>query len=325
MKKSIFIILLFFGIVFQCYSQGKYKIKFTICKGEFIIPPKSHWGYKKNGEKKRGHDQYYYVMFYGLSKDYLKSISELYFTDYWSGNTDYFEENKMPKHKKSLLNRKIKQQGSKLIELKDFESTVDSLPFKCSPLDTNNSVYFIQIDYDALLKGIKPQQIDSNFFQLAKALLIEISGKEDGYGWPKSISQNLVEKLFELIPIPQEASLARYSFIKNDRYSFVLLNPKILMMVDVTERVRTRWDGGIDLKYWQMNYYGQIPIRFFRGEKGKIIQTPFLNFSNKQLPSNSSSNPKIQNSTLQASSADIQLTSGLKDRNFLGLFQHDLK
>ena len=131
-------------ITFHSFGQGNYKVKPSGSKGEFIIPPDSYWGYRENGKKKCGYDQYYYVLFYGLTKDYLKTISELYYTEYWSGNIDYFAKTKLPKHKNNLLNRKIKEQNAQLINLSSFKSTSSGKPFQCSPLDDKNSVYFIQ-------------------------------------------------------------------------------------------------------------------------------------------------------------------------------------
>ncbi len=315
MKKIIWICFLCL-VMFLQSCETSYKVKESKGIGEFIIPPDTYWGYKENGQKKYGYDRYYYVLLSGLSKNYLNSISALNQTQSWSGNDDYFEK------EFNQLKRKAKDEKVEFSNLRSYKLTSNF--FKCAPINNQKSGYLIQIDYDAIICNGSEKQTTENFSALAKELLIKISEKENQYDWPTSISQNIIEKIFEHIPIPQEASLARYSFIQNDRYSFVLLNPKILMMVDVAERIRTRWDdSGIDPKYWQMNYYGQAPVRFFRDQKGEIIQTPFLDIKSKTLPSNSSNNAIIKNSTLQAASADIQLTDGLKKKHFIGVFQYD--
>jgi len=240
-------------ITFHSFGQGNYKVKPSGSKGEFIIPPDSYWGYRENGKKKCGYDQYYYVLFYGLTKDYLKTISELYYTEYWSGNIDYFAKTKLPKHKNNLLNRKIKEQNAQLINLSSFKSTSSGKPFQCSPLDDKNSVYFIQIDYNSLLTGSR-EQIVSNFSQLAKDLLNEISGKEGTYTWPTSISQNLVEKVFELIPIPQESSLARYGLRQDASFSLLPLNPKIHLRVDHSTLYDSRTSDDVTNTHLYLDY-----------------------------------------------------------------------
>lgn len=320
MKKSIFLIIfLFFGITVQSFGQGHYKTKFSKGKGEFLIPPDTYWGYKEDGKKKCVHDRYYYIEFFGLTKDYLNTIEELYFTDYWSDNIDYFKEKKQPKHKNILLNKKIKQQGAILEEIKSIKSEVSNKSFQCSPMDDKNSVYFIQIDYNALMNGDR-QQIISNFFQFAKELLVEISGKEGAYSWPTSISQNLVEKIFELIPIPSEASLSRYISQIDSAKSFVLLNPKIKLKVDAVEKVK---DGS----NWYFNLLGTTTVTINRDNEGRIIQNPFHKFQVKGMPDNTAvhntdGNPDIIH---QASTEDIQLSETLRDKPYIFLYQNGFK
>jgi hypothetical protein len=88
-----------------------------------------------------------------------------------------------------------------------------------------------------------------------------------------------------LIPIPQEASLARYAFKSDTKHSFVLLNPKIWLEVDATERSRVEWKDkngaitqpdGIATNEWQMNYYGKSLIKFYRDKDGMFKQSPFF-------------------------------------------------
>lgn len=313
-------------ITYHTFGQGNYKVKPSGSKGEFIIPPDSYWGYRESGNKKCGYDQYYYVLFYGLTNDYLKTISELYYTEYWSGNIDYFAKNKLPKHKNNLLNRKIKEQNAQLINLSSFKSTSTGKPFQCSPLDDKNSVYFIQIDYNSLLTGSR-EQIISNFSQLAKDLLIEISAKEGTYTWPTSISQNLVEKIFELIPIPQESSLARYGWNVTDQSSLLLLNPKISLSVEISSLSSTEFPP---TDHWYYTLISQTNINFYRDGLGQIRQLPFIMFSNNTMPSNSfigkdDNDRKDPNTLLLNNSGDMQLSQNSKSKHFVALFQDYMK
>lgn len=332
MKKTSFLIVIyFFGTTLQNFGQGHFKIK-SLNKAlgieavnsdekiEFIVPPSTHWGYKKNGIKKCIHKRFYYIEFFGLTKDYFGAVEELYETESWSGNTDYFEEKKIPNHNRNKLNKKLKEEKNSLIESDSLKTLVSGKHFKCATLDNSKSVFFIQIEYETLLEGDRQQIID-NFNVFAQDLLIEISKQEEANEWAKSISQNLVEKVFELIPVSQEASLSRYLLAVNDTFSFVLLNPKIGMMVDHSERSMAKYDtNGPIFSSWQMNYLGQSLIRFYRDEEGVFKQTPFINTTNKQ-PNNDPENI-IANSVLLSSSADIQLTEGIKCKKYIGVFQY---
>lgn len=231
MNKSILLIVVFFfGFTAQFFGQGYYKTKNSRGIGQFIVPPDTYWGYKENGNKKCGYDRYYYVFFYGLDKDYIKSISELDYADCSSGNIDYFDdESKLPKS--NALSKKIKERNTALIQKANFKKSITTNLFQGGHLAHDNSVYFIQIDYNTLIDTNIVNTIN-NFNQLAKEILIEISGKEEEFNWPTSICQNLVEKVFELIPIPQEAALARYGLIQNSSFSLLPLNPKIHLRVD---------------------------------------------------------------------------------------------
>jgi hypothetical protein len=192
----------------------------------------------------------------------------------------------------------------------------------------DRKAFLLQIDYSRIIDGKTEHEIRKSFFELAKRLLIEFQKREgngsiEKFGWPTSISQDVVEKIFELIPIPQEASLARYALDVNKEFSFVLLNPKIWIMVDHTERSMARFpESRIDSRNWQMNYYGQSVIRFYRNNKGNIRQTPFIETNNLQPLNKPLGN--IKNSVLFSSSIDMQVTSGTngKEKRFIGIHQY---
>src|SRR5690606_15105547 len=128
------------------------------------------------------------------------------------------------------------------------------------------------------------------------------------------LSQDIVEKVIELIPIPQEASLTRYVAQIDEDKSSVLLNAKIKLKVDAVEKIDTK-NG------WQFNLVGSTFVLINRNKDGKIIQTPFIEFTGK-FPNNDMNN---KNEILQASTADIQFSNKLEDCPYVFLFQNNFK
>jgi len=176
-------------------------------------------------------------------------------------------------------------------------------------------------EYDISEPGI----IEARFFELAKELIMEFNKRErtgtaKEFGWPTSISQNIIEKIFELIPIPSQSSLSRYIAQIDDEKSFVLLNPKIKLKVDAVEKVK---DGD----NWYFNLVGTTIVTINRNNQGDIIQNPFHKFQVKGMPDNTAvykpdGEPDIIH---QASSEDIQLSETLRDKPYLFLYQNDFK
>ena len=166
-------------------------------------------------------------------------------------------------------------------------------------------------EYDISQPGI----ISSRFSEVAKNLLVEFSNREGtGGGWPTSISQDIVEKIWELLPTPQDASLARFSCQINNELSFTLLNPKISYKVDAVVKVGDEND-------WGFRLIGTNQISFTRDCLGNIIQNPFIAFQHTIAPSNSVGTRQV----LQASTADIQLSDEIRNKTFIGIYQRKFK
>jgi len=216
------------------------------------------------------------------------------------------------------LNNKIASNsiaaGSKICDINTW-SDGKSCEIKYS---YDQKAFLLQIDYGSIIDGKTELEIRERFFEIAKDLLIQFQKREgsgvDGFGWPTSISQDVVEKVFELIPIPNQSSLLRYvAQIDNDK-SFVLLNPKIKLKVDAIEKVK---DGS----NWYFNLLGTTIITINRDDNGKIIQNPFHKFQVKGMPSNQVNAKTV----LQSSTEDIQLSESLRDCPFIFLWQNNLK
>jgi len=322
MWKTILICFLCSVMFFQSCDTS-YKIIKSKDIGEFIVPPDTYWGFKENGEKKYGYDRYYYILFCGLSDKYVNSVSALNKTISWSGDDDYFIK------ECSQLKRKAKEKDEK-VEFSNLSSyTLTSELFKCAPINNQKSGYLIQIDCDSLIITENEKQTSENFKKLAKDLLIKISEKETEYRWPTSISQNIVEKVFEHIPVPQEASLARYGWEVTKEYSMLLLNPKISLDVEISSLSWSNFPKPPG-EHWYYTLVTKTNINFYRDESGKIYQLPFVQFSNNTMPSNSfigkDPNQQMDPTTiLLNNSGDLQLSENSKNKHFVVLFQDYMK
>ena len=320
MKFNISITCLIFINIFLSCSYRSYNLVETGKYGTILYAPKTTSLFKefKEGDKGskleselRDKNRFQYIYIENLIKDssnYISVVNSLDEAKYFFSRNNF----------KDLSNNKYYKMvsGNESIPLGNY------LNIKYS----NNSKFLLQINYGDLFKSnYSTKGIDSIFFDIAKKLLIEFSKREgkiepneqERFGWPATISQNIVEKIFELIPIPQEKSLARYLFHQSPNKSFVLLNTNIKLMVDAVQLIDN--DDGI----WMFNYIGNSKIPLYRDTSGKFIQIPFLDLKGKLPNNNVDENGKF---ILKASSADIQLSHSLNESsNYIFLYQNGLK
>lgn len=302
MRKLVVIILMCAGFFHQSFAQSAYRLKLVDDLGEFILPPKAKIAceglfsskkqlhYRENKSKYR----YQYVGFRNLNKsNYYEALNAVRKAEYFTS-----------KEKETILLKEswcvIRGKGN---------LTEDSSAVIYTSSDKNCLV--IEIDLDKILN----KSVIENYQKMAIGIIKSLQGNEKPAGrWPLSISQDIVEKVFELIPVPQEASLSRYLTQIDSTKSFVLLNPNIKLKVDAVEKVK---DGS----NWYFNLLGTSIITINRGNEGKIIQNPFHKFQVKGMPSNQV-NAKI---VLQSSTEDIQLSESLRDCPFIFLWQNNFK
>lgn len=290
MKKIIILLILFSNLFIQSYAQCSYRIKKNKDKGDFIIPPKSNFSLTKSNSVK---NKFKYQF---ITIDKLNDVN-------------YYEVIKNLNEAKSYYCKKDKHSST--------DTKINSVYIK---YDNANSKVTIQIDWSSIIDNHSKDEIKVCIFELAKDLLIEFASHEnkEGFNWPISISQSIVEKVFELIPIPQEASLSRYIAQVDKEKSFVLLSPKIKLKVDATDTLTDKNDD------WQYRLINSNIIKLLKDSRGNTIQTPFIQFQSKSvghMPTNNITNKGI----LQASSADIQLSSTLNQCPFIFLVQNKFK
>lgn len=291
---------------FEAAGQSRYRVE-KINKVDFILPPKSKLKTKGDGGNVVAKYRYHFVTLKNLRNSYLGAAEQVEVADY------YYNE----------------RPGGKVDEVSagdPFESfKVPGSEF-CAVLYSGENVT-LRIDYEAVLANHKSpyaaprdgNEIIEMFSKLGVNLLEHFSQKEKdtAHPWPTGISQNVVEKVYELMPVPQPASLARYGMVVTDYESFVLINPKILLLVDNVEKSYLEPERNSD---WQFNLLGQTLIPMNRGEDGSLVQSPFLKLANRL------SETKLKDgSTLQASSADVQMSAQLAQSRFIAIYQEGFK
>lgn len=355
MKKLVILIFLLSGIFNQSYGQSSYRIKPFADKGNFIYPPHSKLKHscKKTTVKKSCRYQYIYIDSLKMTHgDYYSVLNLLNNAEYFSSKysidkicfdtecyccydnakgtvkSSFNKTKRKPNSKTTTklqieLNKKIEANsiatGSKICDI----ITCNVGSFCKIKYSYDQKAFLLQIDYGSIIDGQTEAMISDRFFEVAKDLLVEFNKREgtgtNGFGWPTSISQDIVEKVFEITPTPNKASLSRYiSQIDNEK-SFIILNPKINLKVDTVEILTDESTGD-----WQYRLLNSNLITITKDNNGNIIQTPFLQFEKSAanaLPDNKFNGKKI----LQASSGDIQLSSTLNKCPFIFLQQKSFK
>ncbi len=319
LKSEGLLIWLVSVLLLSSCSVSHYEIISAGSKGDFIQSPSVALKLKPDNTPK---NKYYYVIFYGISNKYQETIDGLSKCESWSGNTDYFPNNNQPKLEKKLNSQKT----GHLFYVFNIVST--KATYSSATLNREKNIYFLQFDYNTLTQGAATT-VTNNFNQLANDLLVEVAGMEGtaSNNWVVSTCQNMVESIWELVPIPQTASLGRFAYKVNDKESSVLLSPKIAIKVDHQNIYSAKASSSIPDK-WNYNLEYQSIITFYKADDGSIKQSPFLNIEKNtaiDLPSNSPIDKYDASENLQTSSADLQLSANTNKQNFICLFQNYMK
>jgi len=305
MKHSLLVIFLCLGIYIVAFGQVAYRIKTYDKKGEFILPPtiKSISTCKGNLKSK------YY--------DFIITINNL--------NSNYNQ----------CINNisKAKLGDLKILTLEgeqndNFDASETKTPY-CYITSTSTRIV-IKIHFHKIFHSLTESNTVKACEQLTAELLSQISQIETKHTWAPSISQNIVQKIFELIPIPQKASLSRYGYFNNPLYSIFLLNPNMVLKCDYTSNIQNPLDVNSEL----MNWEGVNKLSFYRDDLGKIKQVPYLNLDRTKLPTNmigtvnhpSDNDPQFKVTYYNiAGSADLELSAKITNSKYIALYQSILK
>lgn len=268
---------------------------------EFLLPPKTKLTKKSNENKYEINDNYRYHSIllsldpndYNGSKELLEKFTYLYKSKVTTPNSQ------------NSFNKGCNDGGNEIIEDLYY-------------LTVKNSSIFIEFDFNRLKNKSKNEVIEC-FNLIPIDILKIISEEENNRGWPNSISQNIVKKIFEIIPTPQETVLSRYGVLFNAGLSFTMISPNTRIILDVVS-----FRDEVAPPGWFFELIGQSIIDFSRDDNGNIIQNPFLsNLDNSSFPSNLIW--KDKNLVNLASSADNQLSSSTNQQKYVGLLHKNFK
>jgi len=320
-KTKSFLLLLIFLLITSTPVDAQRKFRFRYIRGvEYLLPPTTNLKLKDCILKEKFH--YYYIRLTGLQGKYSDAALRLQKALVWHGSTNYFSNGKKPSGKgktgKEIQSIFASKTGSCCICKNRY--------FKAIPLGNNRSDLFIQIDYKALLSD----NPNVSFAQLSKDLLTTLYHFEttpvcNSHGavtWPGGITQDVVEKIFEMIPLPQSGSLNRYAYNIEDESS-LLLNPKISLRLDISKLNSDKKPPA----NWSYNLASHVMISFYKNDTGYIRQAPFTQFE-KQTPITFPNNKFVKDndtSILLASSADLQFSETIRDTKYILLLQRGMK
>ncbi len=289
--------------------------KFT----EFLIPPKSKianeglFNLKKRLVfKEKSQYRYQYITIRGLSKSYISCLNSINEAVYFYQKED---ADIVLREEYGIYSKPVSIGQNNLANFYSSHLNINS--------KNNDKINIaIRINLNQLL--LEENNYVNNYKQLAFDLLSTISSFESEF-LPISISQNIVEKVFELIPIPQEASLARYGYFKSSWYSIFLLNPNMVLNCDYISKVQ--FNNPLDDQSTIMRWEGVNNLSFYRDDYGKIKQVPYLGFDINRLPSNFIGSDSHHENGITvnyyniAGSADLELSSKITNTKYIALYQ----
>jgi hypothetical protein len=259
---------------------------------DFVFPPHSNLKFD-NGRLRRGY-RYHFVRIGGLSSDYRRSVAGVAKAEYYHSRRENGEES-----------------GS----FTKCSAPADYCAYSLFTAPDGSRIVVIRIDYNALLNDFT--NVGDNLDRMSLVLLSDLyqKGETGETSWAPSISQDIVEKVFDMIPLASEESLARYVSRSDPQKSYVLLNPKIILRVDTVERDEK--EGS-----WNYRLLGTVDIRINRDKNGFLTQNSFFQDINVR-PGNLL--PNGGKFVLQAGTGDIQFSQTLRTTPYIFLNQINLK
>lgn len=292
MKHQLLLVIFCFTFILQSCGQGAIKVISIDKKGDFIIPPNIRSILTCKGNLK---SKYYdfVIRINNLDSNYNQCLNNISKADICEG--EFLTISGEPTD--------------------NITPTEVKAPY-CF-IKSNSTSIEIKIHFHKIFHNPTDSDIAKACQQLSHELLTQISQLETTHSWAPSISQNIIEKVFELIPIAQEASLARYIYVNNQSNSsaFILLNPKLSLELDLTNKREVVVGGTTEFKY---QWTGLTSFNFKRDEDGKVKQNDFAHFPNSSKPNNLLIDNNIY---LISSFADIASSNQLKDKPYVAYFQ----
>jgi hypothetical protein len=287
------------------FGQGKFRVKeiggLPADKSVFVLPPHTQvarhgfWPWTGRTYKPGRRFRYQRVILDGLGNNYSNSLYKL-------------QDAKYEFAKKAI---------------KDRRRHAYAVRYKLKPVGNFASIYYtddgkriiFELDYDTLIA-----QPGNEAFQDASILLLnsllELQA-QNHFIWPPVLTQDIVEKCMELLPLPVEQVLARFGYRENQRHTTILLGPKVFLSVDGA----VREGGETDFTYSPTIQYmvGFERDRNTGDRGGRIKPKPYLTLNPPVFTDNYINADSGWVNI--ASSADIELSTPLNGNDFWALYQ----
>ncbi len=296
------------GIASTGHCQGKFRAK-SVNNIPFILPPQAKLGKEGifgNKQSLQFHSRFRY------HRIIVKAIDK---TSYES-----FE---------SALRKATHEHDSKAITparlLSDFETTDyhgDSLnPSARVFFSDKNDGFILELDYGQVMTAGPAVYFNDLSAQLLKLFLQKETGAT---AWPAGICQEIVWKIYSLLPVPVSSATAALGQIRTTAYSLLLLHPRIALRVDhtVLEDRTVRLAEGASEPNWKYVMTGQSIIHLdkVQNSKGEVFfrQLPFLHrdIDRSLLYDNTYRESFVH----QSSSGDLELSARTSIAPFLFLY-----
>ncbi|MFL5740152.1 MAG: hypothetical protein ACJ75B_08035 [Flavisolibacter sp.] len=303
------------ALVFSLNAQKQYRLqavnitppKGTAYTAEFMMPPYTCLG-KKNKRSVNYNPKFKYhrVLIKGLGTGYFANLKSL-------DNATYEWDNKaIPRER---LDRSFEIKDTDKIDVEGDSSVIiyyDAKKF---------SNIVIELDYPKLFEGTATQDaLTEKFENIHTDVIIKLSELENTAAinsWAKTTAAEINKKLNELLPEPHKAVTGRYGSKRRGAHSFIMVSPDMKLKVDAVEKIAEAGNK------WSYRLTGTVDISILRSDAGLVVQSPFIKFSSGTMPTNYTNS--TEDRSLQASTADIQLSGATKTSNYILLYQEQFK
>lgn len=214
MVKFILLLSIIFGFGMTINCQTNYRLK-SVSGIEFLLPPKSKLGSEglfgnKQSLQYGSRFRYHRILVNRLTGNcygtFLEAISQAkYVYDDKAITSTWLSGNWNTTSGATVINASAK------IYFSD-----------------NNEGFVLELDYSTIIANS-----EAFFNQLAIELYTTFRHKETASpNWPPSVCQEMVWKIFSLLPVPTASSLSALGFIQAPDYSLLLIHPRISLRID---------------------------------------------------------------------------------------------
>ena len=254
-----------------------------------VLPPNSRFDVKRTGLVDSD-CQFQAVLVDHLDKSYTHCLKQIAQATYVSGP-------KVPAHPKDL-SPTVFDNGAATVYL-------------------GRDTLQVTLDYQKLFSVADPVL---EFHQLGAFLIKAVAGKlpnPNPNQIPATITQELIKKIFELVPFPVDATATRYGYSNNHTNFMLMFDEDLQLDMDAVSHV-----DEVDNSAAHYELGGIYPFRYQRDRNGEIAQNPLATDHTVNAPNNVFNGNKV---FMISAFADLQNSSELRVDPFMVIFSPTIK